>query len=74
MIVRKIPQIARLAIYKDSGDGFKLFGTAFKSSYTDNSPLPDAGATQLWKYKAIYLWQDKETGFWSNEATVVVSG
>ena len=63
-----------LAIYKDTGEGYTLLGTAIKSSYTDNNPLPDAGTSQVWKYKAIYLWKNNEVGFWSDESKVVVSG
>jgi hypothetical protein len=62
-----------LCIYKDSGEGYKLLATAFQSHYRDKTELPING-TALWKYKAIYLWHDEETGEWSDELSVVVKG
>ncbi|MEI7508446.1 MAG: hypothetical protein WCJ62_03175 [Flavobacterium sp.] len=63
-----------LVIYKDTGDGYTVLGTAFKSKYEDPSPLPEPGKSAIWKYKAVYVWDGKETGYWSDEITVVVNG
>jgi len=63
-----------LVIYKDTGDGYAVLGTAFKSKYEDPSSLPEAGKSAIWKYKAVYVWDGKETGQWSDEITVVVNG
>ena len=63
-----------LVIYKDLGDGYTILGTAFKSTYDDPSPLPEPGKSAIWKYKAVYVWDGKETGQWSDEITVVVKG
>ena len=63
-----------LVIYKDEGDGYSILGTAFKSKYEDTSSLPEPGKSAIWKYKAVYVWDGKETGHWSDEITVVVKG
>lgn len=63
-----------IAIYKDSGMGYSLLTRAFMSHYTDKSPLPEVGTTQLWKYKAIYLWHDEEVGSWSDDISIAVIG
>jgi hypothetical protein len=63
-----------LVIYKDEGDGYSILGTAFKSKYEDTSSVPEAGISAIWKYKAVYVWDGKETGHWSDEITVVVKG
>lgn len=61
-------------IYKDTGDGYTYLGTAFKSKFEDNSDLPEPGKSAIWKYKAIFVWDGKETGHWSDEITIVVKG
>ncbi len=63
-----------LIIHKDVGDGYVYLGTALKSKFNDMSNLPDPGTSAIWKYKAIYVWDDKETGHWSDEITIVVKG
>ena len=63
-----------LVIYKDVGDGYAVLGTAFKSKYEDTSPLPKPNTSAIWKYKAVYVWDGKETGYWSDEITIVVRG
>jgi len=37
-------------------------------------PLPAAGQSALWKYKAIYLQADQRVGQWSNVASIPVAG
>lgn len=63
-----------VAIYKDSGSGYAFLGSAFRSHYRDRASLPAAGSSEVWKYKAIYLWHDEETGIWSDEISVAVKG
>ncbi len=53
-------------IYKDTGDGYTYLGTAFKSKFEDNNQLPEPGTSSIWKYKAIFVWDGKETGHWSD--------
>ena len=63
-----------LVIYKDTGDGYTVLGTAFKSKFNDPSALPEPNTSAIWKYKAIYVWDGNETGHWSDEITIVVRG
>ncbi len=63
-------------IYADRGDGkgYSFLATDTKPNYLDNHPLPPAGQAALWKYKAIYINKDEETGQMSDEMVVSVSG
>jgi hypothetical protein len=63
-----------LIIHKDVGEGYVYLGTALKSKFDDTSSLPEPGTSSIWKYKAIYVWDGKETGHWSDEISVVVKG
>lgn len=63
-----------LEIYKDSGNGFSLLATSFRSGYTDNSSLPPSGVSAVWKYKAIYFHGNVQVGKWSDEASITVIG
>ena len=38
------------------------------------SPLPAAGTSAVWKYKAIYRLNDAQVGQWSDVATIGVMG
>ena len=60
-------------IYKDSGTGSKFFKTLHHSSYK-GTELPAGGQTAQFKYKAIYLVHDEETGAMSAEVSVAVVG
>jgi hypothetical protein len=42
--------------------------------YLDKSPLPAAGQSVVWKYKAIYHINDERVGHWSDEVSVSVMG
>jgi len=63
-----------LVIYKDSGEGYASIGAAFKSKFEDNNPLPEPNTSSIWKYKAIYVWDGKETGYFSDEISIMVKG
>jgi hypothetical protein len=64
-------------IYVDRGDG-KGYGTMpytdTKPDFLDEYPLPAAGQTAIWKYKAYYIEDDVEIGQESNELIVTVTG
>ncbi len=62
-------------IYKDSGSGFgsKPFATLHHSPWKDKE-LPAAGVTAQFKYKAIYVDHDEETGDYSGEQSIAVVG
>lgn len=63
-------------IYVDRGDGkgYQFLATDTHPDYLDTYPLPAAGQAALWKYKAIYIDNDEETGQMSDELSVSVSG
>lgn len=42
--------------------------------YDDTFPLPAAGQSAVWKYKAIYRLADERIGQWSDEVSVTVMG
>ena len=42
--------------------------------YTDTAPLPAAGESALWRYRAIYRLGDERIGQWSNIAVTSVMG
>ena len=43
-------------------------------NYTDTAPLPPAGQSVLWKYKAIYRADDTRIGQWSEVVSLPVAG
>ena len=46
-----------------------------KPNFTDDlSPLPAAGHSALWTYRAIYLLNDGDFGQWSDPVSVTVAG
>jgi hypothetical protein len=42
--------------------------------HTDTQPLPAAGQSALWKYKAIYRQGDDRVGQWSGVVNIPVAG
>jgi len=42
--------------------------------YTDPSPLPPAGTSAIWTYRAIYLKGDDKVGQWSDLVRITVTG
>ncbi len=63
-----------LEIWVDRGSGFAYLAINTTPDYTDPTPLPSAGQSALWKYKAIYRKADKPVGKWSNIASLAVAG
>ena len=46
-----------------------------KPNFTDDlSPLPAAGHSAVWQYRAIYLRNDGDFGQWSDAVSVSVAG
>ena len=64
---------AAINIYRDAGSGSKLFKTLHRSGYKDTD-LPAAGVAAEYKYKAIFVEHDQETGSMSAEVSVAVVG
>jgi len=67
-------QYSGIYIEKDSGNGFVTLDKDFMPDYIDNSPLPAAGLSAKWSYRAIYLLRDEKVGQWSDVATITVAG
>ena len=62
-------------IYKDGGDGiFTFLAVDTFPGYIDNSTLPAAGQSALWRYKAIYRYHDEQVGEWSDVVSITVMG
>ena len=61
-------------VYKDWGDGkgFVAFKTSMQADFIDNSDLPVAGITQVWRYKIVYLLKNEEVGNFSDIVSVTV--
>jgi len=63
-----------LEIHVDRGDGnFVLLATNTSTKYIDNTALPTGATSALWKYKAIYRFNNANVGEWSDVATITVS-
>ena len=65
-----------LELLADRGDGKGFVPVTFTTNtdYADNSPLPAAGVSAVWKYKAVYRLNDAQAGQWSDVATIGVMG
>jgi hypothetical protein len=64
-----------LEIWVDRGTGTFAFLTIDTvPDYLDTFALPAAGASAVWKYKAIYRLNDEQVGQWSDVATIGVMG
>ncbi len=64
----------KLQIDRADGKGWVLLAVDMKPNFTDDlSPLPPAGTSVQWRYRAIYLLNDAEFGQWSEPVTVTVS-
>lgn len=65
-----------LELWKDCGDGkgSVLLTYTTNPDYADITPLPAPGVSAVWKYKAIYRFNDQQVGQWSDVATIGVMG
>lgn len=74
-IVWKKQGMDALEIWVDRGTGTFIFlAIDTVPNYTDTFALPAAGATAIWKYKAIYRLDDTQAGMWSDVVSVTVTG
>ncbi|MBL7784296.1 MAG: hypothetical protein JNM36_00135 [Chitinophagales bacterium] len=51
---------------------FVLLAYDQRPNYTDMHPLPEAGSSEVWQYRLIYRYHDKQAGMWSDVASVTV--
>ena len=63
-----------IEIQVDRGTGFVFLAIDTIPNYTDTQPMPAAGQSALWKYKAIYLQADQRVGQWSDVVSIPVAG
>jgi hypothetical protein len=65
-----------IEIWVDRGDGkgFCFLAIDTIPDYLDTAPLPAAGTSAVWKYKAIYRLNDEQVGQWSDIASISVMG
>jgi hypothetical protein len=60
-------------IQVDRGTGvFAYLATDTMPDYLDTAALPAAVASAVWKYKAIYRFNDEQVGQWSDVASISV--
>ena len=63
-----------LEILVDRGPGFVFLAVDTVPDYIDTQPMPAAGQSALWKYKAIYHHGDSRVGQWSDVVSIPVAG
>ncbi len=63
-----------IEIQVDRGTGFVFLAIDTIPGYTDTAPMPAAGQSALWKYKAIYRQGDDLVGQWSDVVSIAVAG
>ncbi|MCW5907399.1 MAG: hypothetical protein KIS94_06045 [Chitinophagales bacterium] len=64
-----------IKIKVDRGSGtFEFLAVDTQPNYLDTHPLPPYGQSAIWKYTAIYLYNDEEAGQWSDVVSITVAG
>lgn len=58
----------------DEHGQWQFLAIDLKPNYTDNTPLPPAGSSAVWQYRAIYRRKDERVGQWSDVLAVTVAG
>jgi len=64
-----------IEIHVDRGDGnFVFLANDTYPHYTDSTPITPGTASAVWKYKAIYRYNDQLAGQWSDVVNITVTG
>ncbi len=64
-----------IEIHVDRGTGkWELLAYDSHPDYIDTAPLPALGSSIIWKYKAIYRYNDLYAGLWSDVVEITVTG
>ena len=64
-----------IEIQVDRGNNtWQFLGVDLKPNYTDSSPLPASGASEVRRYRAIYIDDDNHVGLWSDAVEIAVAG
>lgn len=62
-------------IDRNDGKGWVYLDKDMRPDFTDKiTPLPAAGASAVWKYRAIYLYKGEQAGQWSEVISITVHG
>ena len=61
-------------LQKDSGSGYADVLTAMHPDALDHGALPGPGKSEVWKYRAIYMYKGEVVGHYSNEVIITVYG
>lgn len=62
-------------IDRNDSKGWVYLDKDYNPDFTDKiSQLPAAGASAVWKYRAIYLYKGEQAGQWSEVITITVHG
>ncbi len=59
---------------KNDGNGYQLAGVSLHPTWLDHAALPAPGVAVSWKYRVIYVYENKQAGSWSNVVMVSVYG
>jgi hypothetical protein len=68
------PAAIEILVDRGESNNFIQLTINTEPNTTDNWPLPPAGTSAMWRYKAIYLLHDEQVGQWSDVISVAVSG
>jgi hypothetical protein len=64
-----------IEIQTDKGNGtWQFLAIDLKPNYVDFSPLPPTGQSEIRRYRAIYIDDDRHTGLWSDTVELAVIG
>ena len=66
--------LCEIQVDRADGKGFVFLAYDTVPDYTDTAPLPAAGQSAVWKYKAIYHQGDERVGQWSEVVSIPVAG
>lgn len=58
----------------DANGQWQFLDIDLQPNYPDRTPLPPAGSSAIWQYRAIYRRKDERIGQWSDVVTVTVAG
>lgn len=62
-------------IQVDKGNNtWQFLGVDLKPNYTDSTPLPSSGSSEVRRYRAIYIDDDNHIGLWSDAVEIAVAG
>jgi hypothetical protein len=76
MRIRSCPHahLSAIDLYVDhnDGNGFTLIGRLLKNEYMDHTAIDASRLFDEWKYRAIYVVDDKQVGLYSKITSVDV--